>query len=170
MKFFTIIIISVLGLLILTASCATEGCTDPHANNFSYEATKDDGSCDYGGCMDENALNFDPDAVTDNGTCRYNGGVHIITTKSRLLQNGETMAVEINGAFIGKLGQRCTALFPDCQTACAHLKFTDQPEGFYVLNYWIIKRTSSTTYDTLVTSGNYSLKITGGDCNVYTIE
>ena len=169
MKFFTIII-SFLGILILTSSCATEGCTDPHANNFSYEATKDDGSCNYGGCMDENALNFDPGAKTDNGSCQYNGGVHIITTNNQLGQNGQVISVEINGAFIGKLGQRCTTLFPDCQSACAHLKFTDQAEGFYSLNYWILKQTSTTTYDTAFTSGSFSLKITGGECNVYTIE
>ncbi len=165
-----LLFISLIGFLIFTSGCATEGCTDPYANNFSYEATKDDGSCDYGGCMDENALNFDPDARTDNGSCKYNGGVHIITKNSGVGQNGRAITVKINGAFIGNLNQPCTALFPDCQTACAHLKFTDQTEGFYALNYWEIRQISSNEYDTLFSSDNLSLKVTGGECTVYTIE
>jgi hypothetical protein len=40
------IALAVLGLLILGInSCATKGCTDPHAPNYNSSATKDDGSC-----------------------------------------------------------------------------------------------------------------------------
>ena len=52
--------------LLLLSSCKQEGCTDPRAKNFSYDAQKEDGSCDYSGCTDTDALNYNPDAQGDD--------------------------------------------------------------------------------------------------------
>ena len=50
---------------------ATQGCTDPTADNYDPNATCDDGSCVYCGCMDPLATNYNPNAVCDDGTCEY---------------------------------------------------------------------------------------------------
>tara|TARA_R110002050_G_scaffold220557_1_gene356390 strand:- start:391 stop:900 length:510 start_codon:yes stop_codon:yes gene_type:complete len=150
--------------------CKTEGCTDPKANNFSYEAEKDDGSCDYGGCMDVDALNYDPDAKTDNGTCKYNGGIHFVTTQLPVGNNAVFISLKINGGYIGSLAQNCTAPFPSCTTTCAHVKFTDQTEGFYSLQYWKIKQVSSSKFDTLFASQPLTVTVIGGKCDTYLID
>lgn len=59
--------------------CATGGCTDSSANNYSATAGFDDGSCEYNpivnspiaGCTDTAANNFNVNATVDNGSCRY---------------------------------------------------------------------------------------------------
>lgn len=38
----------VLGMIFFSSSCNKKGCTDSSACNYSYEATKDDGTCNYG--------------------------------------------------------------------------------------------------------------------------
>ena len=47
------------------------GCTDTTADNFSDDATEDDGSCIFLGCIDNLACNFVDTANTDDGTCTY---------------------------------------------------------------------------------------------------
>ena len=57
------------------------GCTDPNAENYDSNATKDNGTCEYGdpgtepepilGCTDPNAENYDSNATENNGTCQY---------------------------------------------------------------------------------------------------
>jgi len=52
------------------------GCTDPEANNYNPEATKDDGSCTYDeppilGCTDPEAWNYDETATKDDDSCVY---------------------------------------------------------------------------------------------------
>jgi hypothetical protein len=161
-------IIFIIILLSLNA-CKPEGCTDPKASNFSYEAEKDDGSCEYKGCTDPDALNFDPDAQTDDGGCTYKGGVHFITTRNSV--GGNTfLSLEINGQFVGNLNQKCTQKLPDCTTPCAHLKFTDQTSGYYTLRYWEIRQFSSAGFDTLFVSQPTPVQIIGKECNVFTIK
>jgi hypothetical protein len=46
------------------------GCTDSVAQNYSSEATSDDGSCNYiYGCTNIDAYNYDLMATSDDGTC-----------------------------------------------------------------------------------------------------
>jgi len=54
-------------------SCANiPGCTDPAADNYSPDATSDDGSCIITGCTDPAALNYEASAtVADNDLCYY---------------------------------------------------------------------------------------------------
>ena len=167
MKTFQFLLI--LATITLFTQCKSEGCTDPKAKNFSYEADKDDGSCDYGGCTDEDALNFDADAQYDDNTCLYNGGLHFITTRNSL-GGGVFLSVEVNNGYIGSLAQKCTAQFPTCETNCAHLKYTDQAEGFYNVQYWQIRQTSSTTFDTLFASPVEAAQVIGGECNIYVLK
>jgi hypothetical protein len=47
------------------------GCTDPNADNYSAEATDDDGSCVIAGCTDGDAQNFDASATEDDDTCEF---------------------------------------------------------------------------------------------------
>lgn len=49
------------------------GCTDDSADNYSEDATDEDGSCTYSiaGCMNPLACNFNPEATTSNGICDY---------------------------------------------------------------------------------------------------
>lgn len=170
-KFVSLLVFSFYGILLLSfASCKTEGCTDPRANNFVYEADKDDGSCDYGGCTDRDALNFDPDAQYDNGTCLYNGGVRIITTRNNIGTGSVAMVVHVNGEYIGMLREDCNQQFPTCSTSCENLPYLDRSEGIYGLRYWIIRPTSSTTADTIYESAPQSMQIVGGECNIHVIE
>jgi hypothetical protein len=165
-----ILILSVLCTGLLTTSCAVEGCTDPKAKNFSYEASKDDGSCDYSGCTDPNSLSYDKDAKVDDGSCTYPGGIHFITTQSAIKANNEFLALKVGGEFIGNLQQTCTAQFPTCETLCAHLKFTEKESGSYSLQYWHIKQLSSTKFDTISESIPTGFTVTGNACNIYIIE
>lgn len=163
---FTLIFVVVTSLL---SSCKTEGCTDPKANNFSYEAEKDDGSCDYGGCMDPNSLNYDPHAKYDNGTCRYNGDLKIFT--SRTFASPQTfISVLIGSEYIGSLSNTCNDSPITCTTNCASLNFTEKTEGTYTLQFFEIQQFSSTNFDTIYESSRIAVNITGGQCNTYTIE
>ncbi|MCH1437149.1 MAG: T9SS type A sorting domain-containing protein [Flavobacteriales bacterium] len=56
---------------ILTLNCQPPvlGCTNENADNYSAEATQDDGSCSVSGCTDENAVNFNPEATQDDNSC-----------------------------------------------------------------------------------------------------
>ncbi len=52
------------------------GCTDPAANNYNPDATRDDGSSPYDaepfyGCTDPTANNYNPEATSDDGSCTY---------------------------------------------------------------------------------------------------
>ena len=55
-----------------------QGCMDPRAANYNFDATIDDGSCYFvhpddpivtGGCMDTKASNYNIDATFDDGSC-----------------------------------------------------------------------------------------------------
>lgn len=46
-----------------------EGCTYPHAVNFSPIALVDDGSCLFPGCTDPESENYEPHASIDDGSC-----------------------------------------------------------------------------------------------------
>ena len=48
-----------------------QGCTDPEAVNFSWEALCDNGSCVFEGCTDPLSCNFDSEANLDDGSCDY---------------------------------------------------------------------------------------------------
>ena len=48
-----------------------QGCTDPQAVNFSWEAMCDNGSCVIEGCTDSLSCNFDAEASLDDGNCDY---------------------------------------------------------------------------------------------------
>ena len=48
-----------------------QGCTDPQAVNFSWEAMCDNGSCVIEGCTDSLSCNFDAEASLDDGSCDY---------------------------------------------------------------------------------------------------
>lgn len=156
-------------LLLMFQSCKTKGCTDPKANNFIYEAEKDDGSCDYGGCTDPDALNYNPDAQYNNGTCNYNGEIRIITTRTQLGGN-RALVVHVNGAYVGTLSGNCTILYPNCNTNCPNLPFLDKPGGSYSLRFWEVRFTSSTTADTLYESSPQNLQVIGAECNIHIIE
>lgn len=161
--------ITVLGLTSLFSSCKTEGCTDPKANNFTYEAEKDDGSCDYGGCMDPNSLNYNPDAQFDNGTCRYNGDLKIFTSRN-FSSPQSYISVLIGSEYIGSLSNTCNNSMITCTTSCASLNFTEKPSGTYTLQFFEIQQISSTNFDTIYESSRTSVNITGAQCNTYTIE
>jgi len=51
----------------------TPGCTQADADNYSPEATTDDGSCVIGGCTYISAYNYDPLATYDAGNCSFPG-------------------------------------------------------------------------------------------------
>lgn len=163
-------LISFLSISFIINACKTEGCTDPHAKNFSYEAEKDDGSCDYGGCTDPNALNYDKYAKEDDGSCQYLGGVHFVTTRNSVKPSNVFLALKVNGEFIGNLGQTCSVSFPVCESACSNLKFTEKPSGSYNLKFWEIRQLNSNTFDTIFTSLPQSFKVIGNACNVEVIE
>ena len=162
-------LLGITGILFFS-SCKTEGCTDPKAKNFSYEANKDDGSCDYGGCTDRDALNFDPYAQYNDGTCKYLGGVNFITTRNSIASGGRVLSVHVNGQYIGLLQRTCTTQFPTCETNCAKLPFTQQQEGGYTYQFWELLPTSSTTFDTIYSSAIHTFQVTGKQCNIITIE
>jgi hypothetical protein len=164
-----LIAICTAGLLSLS-SCTTKGCTDPFASNFSYEANKDDGSCDYGGCTNPDALNYNPDAQYDNGTCSYNGDVRIVTSRSNVGNGNVALIVHINGEYIGKLQSNCTSQYPTCTSGCANLPFLDKSDGSYLLRFWEIRPTSSTTADTIFESSPKNMQVIGAECNIYVIE
>lgn len=159
-----------LALIIFTSSCKTEGCTDPKAKNFSYEATKDDGSCDYSGCTDPDALNYDPDAVGSDGSCTYLGDVKFITTRSSVAPNNVFLALKIDGAYSGKLQNTCADQFPSCQTACSHVNFTEKESGAYTFQFWEIKQTGSNIFDTLFVGTPTGFQVIGKECNIVLIE
>ena len=52
-------------------SCIAEGCTDPTASNYAAWASTDDGSCYWLGCTDPAALNPNSIATVDDGSCLY---------------------------------------------------------------------------------------------------
>ncbi|MFT4753603.1 MAG: hypothetical protein ACI85Q_001148 [Salibacteraceae bacterium] len=166
---FSLIILSFVSLFFLN-SCATEGCTDSKANNFSYDADKDDGSCDYGGCTDPDALNFNSDARYDNGSCKYYGDLHLITTRSGVAVNNVALIVHVDGGYIGSLQSKCSIPFPSCQSNCNHLSFTQKESGIYVLRFWEIKQISATVSDTIYESQPMSVQVIGGECNTYIIQ
>ncbi len=155
--------------IITLGSCKTEGCTDPKAKNFMYEADKDDGSCDYGGCTDPNSLNFDPDAQYDDGSCQYNGDMLIFSSRNLTFPNS-FISVHVRGEYIGALSSSCGASVITCTTGCASLNFTEKPEGIYSLKFYEISQTSSTTFDTIYKSQPESFKVTGGECNTFVIQ
>ena len=165
-------ILLLISLLIIgvSTSCKQEGCTDPKAGNFSYDAEKDDGSCDYGGCMDKGALNYNRNARTDNGSCLYNGALHFVTTRSSVKPSNVALTLQVGGQYIGLLNSKCTIKFPDCKSNCAFVNFSDQAEGTYSLRYWEIKQNSSTDFDTLFISQPIGVKVVGNECNVIVIE
>ena len=167
MRFYSVIFFLI---SIAFSGCRPEGCTDPKAQNFSYEAEIDDGSCDYRGCTDENALNYDPDAREDDGSCEYLGGLHFITTRPSIKQQNVFLSLKINDGYIGSIPYVCEVQFPDCFSACAHAKFTEQPEGSYLLEYWEIRQIASSVFDTLYVGQSEVVKITGSECNVFIIE
>jgi hypothetical protein len=49
------------------SSCKYKGCTDPYANNYSAEATKDDGSCTYDEPQGAQSLVVGVDCASNNG-------------------------------------------------------------------------------------------------------
>ena len=168
-KISSTIILGFLFTLFTFSSCKTEGCTDPKAKNFMYEAEKDDGSCDYGGCTDPNSLNFDPDAQYDDGSCRYNGDMLIFNTRNLTFPNS-FISVLVRGEYIGYLSSSCGVSVITCATGCASLNFTEKPEGVYSLRFYEIQQLSSTQFDTIYESQSESFNITGGECNTFTIE
>ena len=163
-------ILTIFGIGFLFNSCKTEGCTDPKAKNFSYEANKDDGSCNFSGCTDPNALNYDINAQSDDGSCTYLGGVQFITNRNSIKPNDVFLTVKVGGEFIGNLYQTCTVQFPNCQSACAHLNFTEKESGGYSMQFWEIRQTSSTKFDTIFESQPTSFSVIGNECNVVKIE
>lgn len=54
------------------------GCTDSEAENFSAEATDDDGTCLYSGCTNSMAANYDPQANEDDGSCIIYGCTYAV--------------------------------------------------------------------------------------------
>jgi hypothetical protein len=163
-------LIPFLALIFLSYGCTEEGCTDPKANNFSYEANKDDGSCDYGGCTDLSAINFEKDALYDNGSCKYNGDVYFVTSLIPPTPDAYFVSVKINDQYIGSLSQNCNIPNPNCSTTCERVNFLDQSEGSYYVQYWEIIQRSSTEYDTIFESGYQSINVNAGDCSVYWIK
>lgn len=163
-------IILFLGIVFSFNSCRTKGCTDPKAKNFSYEADLDDGSCNYGGCTDQDAINYDPDAQENDGSCKYNGGVKIISTRAILDSLNTFLSVNINDEYIGKIDYPCQTSFPDCNTVCAHVNFTNQSEGTYLLSFFEIRIDSSLQIDTLFVSNQEIFTITGGECKIISLD
>jgi len=151
-------------------SCKPEGCTDPKAKNFSYEAQKDDGSCDYSGCTDPDALNYNKDAKEDDGSCTYLGGVQFITTRTSVNINNTFLALEVSGEFIGNLQNDCNIPFLTCESACSHVKFTEKESGGYSYQFWEVRQLSSTTFDTIFESLPISFSVIGNECNIVVIE
>ena len=163
-------LITILSIGFLTNSCKTEGCTDPHAKNFSYEANKDDGSCDYSGCMDPNALNYNKNAKEDDGSCTYLGGVQFITTRNSVNPNNVFLDVKVGSEYIGKLQKPCGISFPTCNSACSHVNFTEKESGSYFVQYWEVKQLSSTKFDTIFESLGQSFQVVGNECNIVVLE
>ena len=58
----------------LCRTLVVNGCTDPIAENFNYEANTDNGTCDYlYGCTDFDAENYDVEATMNDGSCIHMG-------------------------------------------------------------------------------------------------
>ena len=71
MKTLNSMVIATFLLGITLSSCSkNEGCTDPAANNFDIEATKDDGSCTYDALLEEEAAESH---ITFNFTHNFDG-------------------------------------------------------------------------------------------------
>lgn len=158
-------------LIILLPSCKTEGCTDPKANNFSYEAQKDDGSCNYGGCTDEQALNFDKDAKYNNGTCIYYGDVKIFTSRTLPgTSNNKFISVFVSSEYIGSLSSSCNNTYISCTTGCDMLNFDNKTSGIYSYKYYEIQQLSASVFDTIYESANQSFQVIGGQCTAVNIE
>ncbi len=156
--------------LLLFSSCKQEGCSDPRAKNFSYDAQKEDGSCDYSGCTDPDALNYNPDAHGEDGTCTYLGDVKFITTRNAVETNNVFLAVKVSNEFIGNLQNTCLDQFPSCNSGCTHLNFTEKKSGSYAMQFWEIKQISSTNFDTIFTSLPIAFQVIGKQCTVVVIE
>ena len=159
-----------IGLLLSINACRTKGCTDPKANNFSYEAQMEDGSCNYRGCTDQNATNFNPDAQENDGSCIYNGGVKIISTRTIIDSLNTFLSVKVNDEYIGKINSTCNIPFPDCNTSCAFVNFSNQPEGTYTLSFYEIRIDSTLQIDTLFESNSELFTITGNECKIILID
>ena len=152
------------------SSCKTKGCTDANANNYNYDANKNDGSCDYGGCTDRNALNYNPLAEYNNGTCNYLGGVHLITNRTSIGSQNKVLVVYVNSQYVGTLKNKCTLTPSTCQSNCDYIAFTDKKPGNYILNFFEIQIKSASQLDTIYSSNTIPFYLPENKCITYTIE
>ena len=62
-----------MGLINVSFTAETLGCTDSTALNYNPAATADDGSCFFPifGCTDPTAFSYDPFATSDDSSCTY---------------------------------------------------------------------------------------------------
>jgi len=76
-------------ILSVRAGLPIFGCTDTGAENYTEEATDDDGSCIYiYGCMDVTATNYNGSATKDDNSCEYSVGC-----KDEIAENYDETAV-----------------------------------------------------------------------------
>ena len=83
-------------------------CADSTANNYSPDATFDDGSCVYDeyGCMDQEAYNYNPEVTTDDNSCVYAD----CTDPSAYNYNTEA---SIDDGSCGEINEDCDGPFPE---------------------------------------------------------
>lgn len=151
----------------LLGACKSEGCMDPKASNFNYDATHDDGSCEYRGCTDPNAINYDKDAQENDGSCQYLGQIKFVSSINNLTAPNVILSVSVNNNWIGYLYTPCIdPEILDCQTNCEMINLDQQPAGYNTVQYVMLTPINNNLFDTLGPVKSQSFNVLQKQCTV----
>jgi hypothetical protein len=93
-------------VLMGTASCKKEGCTDVTATNYSKKAKKDDGSCVYEPKAEENEIRVSSNITSS--TTWETGKIYILTSRIAVT-NGATLTIQPGVIVKGEAGSGANA-------------------------------------------------------------